>query len=306
MDLELHQLDRRYEPIRRTSPTKERQLLASLAIAGQQTPVVVVGGADDARFVLVDGYKRVRVLTRLQVDLVRATRWALAEPDALILERLMRTADGDGPLDQGWLLRELRDRFGLTAPELARRFARSASWVSRRLALVAELPEEIQEHVRRGRLGAHAAMRFLVPMARANAEDCVAFARAIAPLDPSTRQVEALCVAFASGSRETRQLILSDPALVLRAREESRRADAPFKSPAELLLGDLGALGGVARRADRRLREGFAAQINANDRDEIHLCLRQAKADVAQLFTRFSKEMPRARSDDQSRDPQAP
>ena len=41
------------------------------------------------------------------------------------------------------------------------------SWVSRRLALVHELPEAIQERVRRGEVGAHGAAKYLVPLARA-------------------------------------------------------------------------------------------------------------------------------------------
>jgi ParB-like chromosome segregation protein Spo0J len=48
MNLELHQLDRRYEALRKRDPRKERQLLGSLAEHGQLLPVVVV--AADARF----------------------------------------------------------------------------------------------------------------------------------------------------------------------------------------------------------------------------------------------------------------
>jgi len=39
-------------------------------------------------------------------------------------------------LEQGWLLAELEQHFGYGLEELARRFDRSVSWVSRRLALV--------------------------------------------------------------------------------------------------------------------------------------------------------------------------
>ena len=49
------------------------------------------------------------------------------------------------------------------------RFDKSESWVSRRLALVSELPEPVQELVRSGGLPAHAAMKHLVPLARAKA-----------------------------------------------------------------------------------------------------------------------------------------
>jgi ParB/RepB/Spo0J family partition protein len=165
VNVELHQLDLRYEKLRTRKPETERKLVGSLAEIGQQVPVVVVHGDAPERFVLVDGYKRVRALRRLGQDLVGATCWDLGEAEALVLDRLMRTGEGATALEQGWLLHELAVRFALSLDDLGRRFARSASWVSRRLALVEELPEAIQEHVRRGELPAHAAMKHLVPLA---------------------------------------------------------------------------------------------------------------------------------------------
>ena len=71
MDVELHQLELRYAALRRQSAARERALLASLAEAGQQTPVVVLGtGGEAGRWVLLDGYKRVRALRRLGRDTV--------------------------------------------------------------------------------------------------------------------------------------------------------------------------------------------------------------------------------------------
>ena len=45
MELELHQLDRRYEALRKRDPRKERHVLASLAERGQLLPVIVDGQA---------------------------------------------------------------------------------------------------------------------------------------------------------------------------------------------------------------------------------------------------------------------
>jgi len=57
MELEFHQLERRYEALRVLSPPRERRLLASLEERGQQQPIIVVrhGEAPD-RYVVVDGY----------------------------------------------------------------------------------------------------------------------------------------------------------------------------------------------------------------------------------------------------------
>ena len=42
MQLEFHQLDRRWEHLRVRHPARQRRLLASLADTGQQSPIVVV------------------------------------------------------------------------------------------------------------------------------------------------------------------------------------------------------------------------------------------------------------------------
>src|SRR5690606_37054003 len=177
MDLEIHQLDRRYEALRTTSRERDSRILASLARDGQQLPVVVIAGADANRYVLADGYKRVRGLHKLGRDLVRATCWDLPEEEALLLGRLMRSAEGESVLEQAWLVRELSERSGLSREALGRRFGRSPSWVSRRLGLVAALPDAIQQLVQSGELRPHAAMKHLLPLARANRKGAIALAR---------------------------------------------------------------------------------------------------------------------------------
>ena len=201
MDLEFHQLDLRYEGLRVRRLERERRLLASLAERGQQVPIVVIALTGEAnRFLVIDGYKRIRALQRLGQDTVRVTVWDMNETEALVLDRSLRTAEGETALEQGWLLAELHRSFGLTLDDLARRFYRSVSWVSRRLALVGELPDSIQQRVRRGEIGAQAAMKYLVPMARAKRYDCERLAEAIAWHKFTTHEVGQLCAAWRNGS----------------------------------------------------------------------------------------------------------
>jgi len=305
MEIEFHQLDLRYEALRRRDPKKERQVLASLAEVGQLLPVVVVRSGDSDRLVLLDGHKRQRALRRLHADTVRATVWTLDEVEALLLERLMRHAEAESPLEQGWLLRELSDRFALSQADLARRFDRTVSWVCRRLALVRELPPAIQEHVRSGAIAAHAAMKYLAPLARAKRDECERLAEAIAAARLSTRQVGELYAGWKSGSERTRELLLSDPLLYLRAQAEGRRSDAPAKSPGALLLDDMALMGTVARRAYRRLCGGSLRAVLPSERDEIGRALAQATADLRTLETRWTKEVEDAGRGDASGDPQA-
>lgn len=288
MELELHQLDMRYAGLRRRDGRRERTLLASLSASGQQTPVVVVRD-EGGRYVLVDGYKRVRALKRLKVDTASAVVWELAEAEALMLAQLMRASESDSALEQGWLLQELNERFGLSAAELARRFDKSESWVSRRLALVKELPEAVQELVRNGELAAHAAMKHLVPLARAKAEWCLQLAPVLAGHGLSSRQVGVLCVAFAAGTAESRQLILKDPLLVLRAEAEAKRPKD--KPPGERLLNDVAAVGAISRRAKKLVLEQRHQLVPVWPVNELKPAAAAAQADTTALFAVLTNEV---------------
>jgi ParB family chromosome partitioning protein len=304
MDLEFHLLDLRYQCLRRRAPEREKRLLASLAQHGQQAPIVVVTD-EGGRYVVVDGYKRVRALRTLKFDTIQATSWELSEAEALLLERLMRSGEGDGPFEQAWLLRELHERFALSHEELARRFDKSQSWVSRRLALVQELPDELQEQVRSGQIVAHAAMKYLVPMARANRADAVQLVTALRGRRPSSRQMGALYGAWLYGGAKSRTLLLTDPWTFLKAQEELQRSKAE-QSAAQLLLGDLGALIGISLRALRRLREGVARELAVGEREEVFRCLQQAKADTEALFALGEKEIGNAQPEAAGGHPRTP
>jgi ParB family chromosome partitioning protein len=294
MEIELHQLDQRYAALRRRDARRERALVASLSEIGQQTPVVVVRGESE-QWVLVDGYKRVRALRRLSRDTASAVAWELREPEALMLAQMLRGAEAVSALEESWLLRELRDRFGLTAVELAQRFDKSASWVSRRLALVEELPEAVQELVRTGKLVAHAAMKHLVPLARANPEGCEKLAPVLGAQQLSSRQVGVLCQAFCAGTEETRQLILTSPLVVLRAHFAAQ--EPKEKTPAERLRADLGAIAGLARRA-RQLVDHESIKSA-----RLVFALRAAQAETAALFNSIPQEDTYARPIDSHGDP---
>jgi ParB/RepB/Spo0J family partition protein len=299
VNVELHQLDLRYEKLRTHKPAAERKLVGSLAEIGQQVPVVVVHGEGPDRFVLVDGYKRVRALRRLGQDLVGATCWDLSEAEALVLDRLMRTGDGATALEQGWLLHELSARFALSLDDLGRRFARSASWVSRRLALVEELPEAIQEHVRRGALPAHAAMKHLVPLARANATACERLVAAIAGKGLTNRQVGQLYAAWREGLPAIRERVLTAPLLFIKARQA---VGAVPEDEGRALMDDLDMLAAVARRARRRLRQGVFRRLLPPERQEVSRLGVVAHEEMTRLADRLHEEDDHAGPSEPARD----
>jgi ParB/RepB/Spo0J family partition protein len=207
MQLEFHQLDRRWEHLRVRHPARQRRLLASLADSGQQTPIVVVAadGQPD-RYVVIDGYKRIAALEQLGRDTVEAVVWPMREAAAVVLDRSLRLSERETALEVGWLLAELEQRFGYSLEELACRFDRSVSWVSRRLALVEVLPEAIQQQVREGQILAPVALKFLVPVARQSLEDCQRMAAIFAQQHCDTREAGQLYSAWRKGSPAIRKI----------------------------------------------------------------------------------------------------
>jgi len=288
IELELDQLDLRYEALRVRSPERDKRLIASLSEIGQLVPIVVVS-ADEAPEILVviDGYRRVRALRRLHQDLVQALRWDLSEVEALLLRRSIGSTSGETTLEQAWLLMEIHSRFGFSLEDLAKRFDRSPSWVSRRLALIRELPEPVHELIRKGEIVPHAAAKYLVPLARANGEHCELLARAIAPERLSSREVGEIYSAWRDAAPTGRERLIADPALFLRTRsamkDESGNSSQNGLGPRRGLLEDLAVIASVCRRAFRRLCSGIAAVLTAEEKKEVRCALSVAQSQIERL-----------------------
>lgn len=283
MDLEFHQLDLRYEALRVRRAEAERRLLGSLSEAGQQVPIVVVALADEpGRYAVIDGYKRIRALRRLGRDTVCAMVWPVCEAEALVTDRAHRESATLSALEQGWLLRELRERHGLSGEELATRFCRSPSWVSRHLGLVREIPQAVQEHVRAGRLPAQAVMKYLLPIYRVRPEDADALAGAAVRVRLSSRDMGELCRAWQRASERERARLVAEPELFLRARREMSSPDPRPEATVDKVRRDLELVGVLVRRSGRLLRLGGEV-ASADEREQLRSLAGQAMADLRRL-----------------------
>ncbi len=250
MEIDLHQLELRHRDLRIHDGDQRRRLIGSIAEIGQQVPVIVIRDAE--RFVLIDGYLRVEALRRLQRDTATATTWPLSEIEALLHHRHLAIAKR-AAIEDAWLLGRLRDH-GLTMDELARRLCRSKSWVSHRLGLLDELAAAAQERVRAGTVPPHAAMKYLVPFARANKRQCELLLAGLGDTRVSVREVGALYAAWKCADRAGKQRIVDEPLLFLRALAST--SSAATEDESDSLHKDLTTLAAIAWRAGRRVRDG--------------------------------------------------
>ena len=251
MELEFHQLDLRYERLRVRQPARERRLLASLAEAGQQMPIVVVTAGAALR-------RRGRPQTRpLPAPAAarhggrrRSGRWPEAE--ALIFRQLLHTDATDSALEQGWLLRTLHEDHGL-ALERAGAALRS----QRELGVAA--PEPGAHAARRrssstcsdGQLVAHAAMKYLRAVGARQRGRLRPPRRGDRAASAHARDRSAGSIRSTSpGPTPRASWCSTDPLLVLRVTDDTPRAAVrPDASAPEALITDLHILGAVARRA---------------------------------------------------------
>jgi ParB/RepB/Spo0J family partition protein len=261
MQLEFHQLERRWEHLRVRHPMRQRRLLASLAESGQPMPIVVVAAEGQTdRYVVIDGYKRIAALEQLGRDTVEAVVWPMSEAAAVLLDRSLRLSEHESALEVGWLLAELEQRFGYGLDELARRFDRSVSWVSRRLALAELLPEAIQQQVREGKVLAQVAMRFLVPVARQSLEDCQRMAGIFAQHHCDTREAGQLYAAWRNASPAVRKRLLDDPELFFKTQRQAQEKIPA--APGTELMRDLEMAAAIVNRAQRRLAGAGAGELD--------------------------------------------
>ena len=266
---------------------------------GQQTPIVVVAVEDQPnRYLVIDSYQRIAALQQLGRDTVEALLWPMSEAEALLLDGSLRWAEHQSALEQGWLLAEMEQRFGYGLEDLARRFDRSVSWVSRRLGLVELLPETIQQLVREGKVSAQAAMKYLVPVARISLDDCQRMAAAFAQHHCDTREAGQLYAVWQDGSRSTRERLLAAPELFF---QTQRRAPPAETTQSTALERDLEMAAAILQRARRRLAEALP-EMGPVQQHHAECHIARARRELERMSEQIGKEQPAGHAEPSAKD----
>ncbi len=271
LEIELHQLERPYAALRIRDARHAADLLAQLSREdsgeGFASSVLVVAAEVRERFVLIDGYARVAALEQLGRDTTSAIVLPMRACEALVFARRLETQGRRCALEDGWLLQQVQHETGLSLVALARYFDRSPSWVSRRLGLVEALPESVQQQVRSGAIASRAALRSLLPLARANESQCCELVSGIAGAELSVRAIERLYTAWRDGDEAQRARIVAHPLLFLHSQAQAEQgpdpADSASASAVAATLKDIDVAGAICRRVRRRLIRGLGASPEA-------------------------------------------
>jgi ParB/RepB/Spo0J family partition protein len=248
VEVSLDALEEGNARMRARRPMAERRLMSSIGECGQQSPVVLIPSVVGGRYEVIDGHKRVRALRKLKMDVVKAVVWEMDRARALVTAYQLGQGSGWNALEEGWLVAELV-RFGRwSLKDVGFSMDRSEGWASRRLGLVEGLPSVVLEGVQTGKIGAYAAAKYLLPLARAKEEDCEELGRKIGEASLSSRQVGVLYQHYVSGTRAVARRIVEDPERFLKVWEAARKGarDPALSDRENWTLNRLNMLGNVA------------------------------------------------------------
>jgi ParB family chromosome partitioning protein len=288
VEVDLGSLDLRYAHTRVAKPKLLDMLTTSIERYGQITPVFTI--PEQGRFVLIDGYVRVGAIKRLGRDTIIAEVHEIPEQGALfhlLGESGQRQWEA---VEQAWIIRDLKERFGCSLREIARGIGYDASWVTRRLSLIDGLPDEVLKSVNTGHVSTYAATRILVPLARANRDHAEKLVAHLAHSPLSTRELSDLFKHYEASNKQIRERMISDPSLFLKvrkSREGKTSVEALQQGPEGAWVKDWEIIKSVTRRLTRLLPTVI---YPGQDKDE-RIRLLRAFRDIRVMMDEIEKKI---------------
>jgi hypothetical protein len=207
-EVELSDLDLRYESYRMKNPGLEARLLASIAQRGIEEPLEGVDTKE--RSLLLNGFKRYRCARKLGIG--KAPYASLGEDEALGILNLLRVSNTRslGILEQARFIDELRKLHRMTVAEIAAELSRSKAWVSMRLGLMGEMSEKVRQEIFSGRFPMYPYMYTVRQFMRMNGikkQEVEDFVVALSGRKLSVREIEQLAHGYFRGPDSFREAI---------------------------------------------------------------------------------------------------
>lgn len=206
--IELNELDMRYESLRMKNRKQEEKLLVSIRCEGVRDALcgVEVGGER----VLLDGFKRCRCARKLGLG-VAGYQSLGSDVGAAIAGLLMvGRKQGLSVLEEAAFVDELRILKGLSVAEIALELSRSKGWVSMRMGLIEQMSSTVRAEVFGGRFPAYAYMALMRRFMRMNnvkQAHIDSFVRALSGQTLSFREIELLAHGYFRGPDSFREQV---------------------------------------------------------------------------------------------------
>lgn len=235
--IELSEIDRKYEGYRMQSASREKILLGSIAERGMDEAVFGVSSAEAGKYILLDGFKRLRCAIKLGAMQIAFTSIGEDEADSIL--HLIRLSNSKGltMLEQAKLVDELNRVFGLSVADISMQLQRSKSWVHARTQVLLEMSPKVMDEIIAGRFPLYSYIYTLRPMRRltgsASKKEIENFVTHIGGHGLSTRDIELLSEGYFRGGSKLKQEVEGGN-LGWCLEEMKRRAEAKSSLPVSL------------------------------------------------------------------------
>ncbi len=289
--LDTHTLIPRFAAQRLHDPGRLRNLIRSIKHNGQLTPVIAVPHEkDDRHWVLIDGYRRLEALCQVGEDLIWVDVWDHSVDEALLLCLARGPERAWEAIEEAALLQELAARHSLR--EIARQIGRDISWVSRRLSLFKDLPEDLLESICQGKVSLWSATRVLAPLARANSDHARTLLAGLEQQPLCTRELKQLYSHYQQSNRAMRERMVENPGLFLKALQSKQEATDGrhlAEGPEGLWCRDLAVIGKLLNRLLRQVPTLFTPQQEPIEKKRLQQAFIQIKGPLQRLESRIDE-----------------
>ncbi len=150
LELPIDKIDEGYSRLRFANPRAEANLLSSIKQYGQVSPVIVFKVSAN-RYEMVDGFKRLRVVKKLNYTNLLAkildTGSQTIKATMIFMNWEIRSITD---LEEGMVISSLHREEGLSQTAIALMLGRHKSWVCRRIALIERLSDEVLGNIKLG------------------------------------------------------------------------------------------------------------------------------------------------------------
>jgi len=208
-EVEVIQIDRRYEEFRLKNKTDERILLSSILENGIRDPLqCVIGTTGD--FILLDGFKRLRCAIKLKIHVVPVQSLGCDEVNAILQLIRISNARSLNILEQSALVDQLNKIHDMRVSQIALQLERSPAWVSMRLGMIQEMTPVVRQAVFSGKFPIRSYMYNLRTFTRVNKvpkKEIDTFVQSVAGKGLSTRDIETLAYGYFHGGDQLKDQI---------------------------------------------------------------------------------------------------
>jgi len=209
-EIELSQLDLRYESYRLKEPIAEKRLLGVISERGIEEALegVAVHGCN----AVLNGFKRYRCAKKLGIGKVPYLSLGEGEVGGIVTLLCTSKDKSLNILEQARFVDELKNVHNMSIAQIAEELSRSNSWVSMRVGLMDEMSEKIRELLFKGAFPVYSWIYTVRPFMRMKGvklEEVEQFVEAVSGKKLSVREVEHLAYGFFEGPESFRSEVLS-------------------------------------------------------------------------------------------------